>query len=167
MAFKNPGYHILRRSVVGHEGEWVKSFNPPRDEPPTPELLLPTNPVPAFVVENVPGATSPPQYWPEEDHLFEEDEELEDHAENEGNDQQDIHYKLYPNTLRINLMRTRNIQMWDGKEIRFFLIGNPDVPTSSKRNISGSNDSYPSRSHLPRCSIWIRAIPTYDSLAWN
>ena len=84
MAFENPKYHIPRRSVVGHEGAWVKSFNPPRGEPPTPELLLPTNPVPAFVVENVPGATSPPQYWPEEDHLFEEDEELEDHAENEG-----------------------------------------------------------------------------------
>ena len=30
MTFSNPGYHIPRRSVVGHEGEWVKTFDPPR-----------------------------------------------------------------------------------------------------------------------------------------
>ena len=31
-----------------------------------------------------------PQYWPEEDHLFEEDEELEDHEEHEGDEQQEV-----------------------------------------------------------------------------
>ena len=155
MAFENPKYQIPRRSVVGHEGAWVKSFNPPRDEPPTPELLLPTNPVPAFVVENVPGATSPPQYWPEEDHLFEEDEELEDHEEHEGDEQQDIHYELYPNTLRVNLMRTRNIQMWDGKEIRFFLIGNPDVPAAANGTFPGPTI------RIPRGAIFHGAVYGY------
>ena len=29
MSFTNPGYRIPRRSVAGHEGEWVKSFDPP------------------------------------------------------------------------------------------------------------------------------------------
>ena len=57
MTFAKPGYLIPRRSVVGHEGEWVKSFDPPKESPPTPELLKPTNPVPAFVAANVPGAT--------------------------------------------------------------------------------------------------------------
>ena len=57
MTFSKPGYLIPRRSVVGHEGEWVKSFDPPKESPPTPELLKPTNPVPAFVAANVPGAT--------------------------------------------------------------------------------------------------------------
>lgn len=57
MSFEKPGFLIPRKSVVGHEGEWVKSFNPPKESPPTPELLEPTNPVPAFVAANVPGAT--------------------------------------------------------------------------------------------------------------
>ena len=34
-------------------------------------------------------------------------------------------------------MRTRNIQMWDGKEIRFFLIGNPDVPAAVNGTFPG------------------------------
>ena len=29
MSFTNPGYRIPRRSVAGHEGEWVKTFDPP------------------------------------------------------------------------------------------------------------------------------------------
>ena len=57
MTFSNPGYHIPRRSIAGHEGEWVKTFDPPSTSPPTPELLQPTNPVPAFVAATVPGAT--------------------------------------------------------------------------------------------------------------
>jgi FtsP/CotA-like multicopper oxidase with cupredoxin domain len=43
--------------VVGEEGIWVKMFDPPNESPPTPELLAPTNPVPAFVAATVPGAT--------------------------------------------------------------------------------------------------------------
>jgi len=132
MTFKNPRHLIPRRSVVGHEGTWVKSFNPPREEPPTPELLLPTNPVPAFVAENVPGASLPPQYWPEEDNQFEEDEELEEHEELEEDDHQERTHKLYPNAIRVNLMNARDIKMWDGKEVEFFLIGNPDVPAAAK-----------------------------------
>ena len=50
-------YVVLpRRSVMGHEGEWVKTFDPPAEEkPPTPELLQPTNPA-AFVARTVPDA---------------------------------------------------------------------------------------------------------------
>jgi FtsP/CotA-like multicopper oxidase with cupredoxin domain len=58
MSFSKPGYKIPRRSVEGHEGTWVKSFNPPKESPPTPELLAPTNPVPAFIASTVAGATN-------------------------------------------------------------------------------------------------------------
>lgn len=57
MSFQNPGYHILRRPVVGDEGEWTKMFDPPAESPPTPELLVPTNPVPAFMAATIPGCT--------------------------------------------------------------------------------------------------------------
>ncbi|MEH7334332.1 multicopper oxidase domain-containing protein [Neobacillus drentensis] len=57
MSSSKPGYQIPRRSVKGHEASWVKSFNPPKASPPTPELLAPTNPVPAFVAANIPGAS--------------------------------------------------------------------------------------------------------------
>ena len=57
MSFTNPEHRIARRSVVGHEGTWVKSFDPPQESPPTPELLNPTNPVPKFVAATIPGAT--------------------------------------------------------------------------------------------------------------
>ena len=54
MSFSNPGHRIPRKSVAGYEGEWVKTFDPPAaDRPPTPELLNPTNPVPAFVARTV------------------------------------------------------------------------------------------------------------------
>ena len=149
MGFENPKYHIPRRSVVGHEGEWVKSFNPPRGEPPTPELILPTNPVPAFVAENVPGATLPPQYWSDEE-IFDEDEEHEEHEEHE-----EIHQELYPNTLRVNLMRTQSIKMWDGKELEFFLIGNPDVPAAA-------NGTFPAPTiRIPRGVIFHGAVYGY------
>lgn len=57
MSFSKPSYKITRRSVEGYEGTWVKSFNPPKESPPTPELLEPTNPVPAFIASTVAGAT--------------------------------------------------------------------------------------------------------------
>lgn len=47
MSFSNPAHLIPRRSVVGQERHWVKTFDPPQASPPTPELLAPTNPVPA------------------------------------------------------------------------------------------------------------------------
>ncbi len=50
MSFENPAYHIHRRSVEGHEGHWVKTFDPPQANPPTPELLAPTNPVPGLML---------------------------------------------------------------------------------------------------------------------
>ncbi len=46
MSFANPAHIVRRHSVVGEENEWVKMFDPPRASPFTPELLLPTNPVP-------------------------------------------------------------------------------------------------------------------------
>ncbi len=46
MTLANPAFIIPRQSVVGHEGDWVKMFDPPAESPPTPELLIPTNPVP-------------------------------------------------------------------------------------------------------------------------
>lgn len=58
MSFTKPGFLIPRRSVVGHEASWVKAFNPPKASPPTPDLLVPTNPVPAFVAATIPGASN-------------------------------------------------------------------------------------------------------------
>ncbi len=58
MSVSVPAHIIPRRSVVGEEGEWAKMFDPPTASPATPELLAPTNPVPAFVAATVPGATN-------------------------------------------------------------------------------------------------------------
>jgi hypothetical protein len=57
MSVANPAYNILRKSVVGEEGEWCKMFDPPTASPATRERLNPTNPVPAFVAATIPGAT--------------------------------------------------------------------------------------------------------------
>lgn len=46
MSVTNPANIITRWSVVDMEGMWVKMFDPPKDSPDTPDLLLPTNPVP-------------------------------------------------------------------------------------------------------------------------
>lgn len=56
MTLDNPAYRIPRRSIEGHEAHWVKLFDPPTASPPIPELLMPTNPVPAFVAATIPGA---------------------------------------------------------------------------------------------------------------
>lgn len=58
MSFASPAYRILRQSVVGMEGMFVKMFDPPTEEPETPELIAPTNPVPE--VMSAAGFQSPP-----------------------------------------------------------------------------------------------------------
>ena len=109
MGFTNPAHHIHRRSVKGHEGEWVKTFDPPFDEKtPTPELLEPTNPVPAFVARTV----------------------------------RDAEMKI-KNTIRLDLMRTEDIKMWDGKELEFFLIANPDVKAAKDGTFPGTTIRIP------------------------
>lgn len=57
MSVTSPAFIIPRRSVVGEEAEWVKIFDPPKVSPPTPELLVPTNPVPEFMAATIPGVT--------------------------------------------------------------------------------------------------------------
>jgi hypothetical protein len=49
MALPKSGTRIKRRTLAGMEGMWSKMFDPPKDSPDTPELLAPTNPVPAFM----------------------------------------------------------------------------------------------------------------------
>ncbi|MEH7238180.1 multicopper oxidase domain-containing protein [Bacillus sp. JJ1562] len=97
MSFSSPGHRILRRSISGHEGEWVKSFDPPAASPPTPEYLNPTNPVPAFIARTV----------------------------------KDAKMKIN-NTVSLDLMRTQDIKMWNGKELEFFLIACSDVKEADK-----------------------------------
>lgn len=46
MSFQSPARRILRWSVVGMEGMWVKMFDPPVDSPDTPDEVAPNNPVP-------------------------------------------------------------------------------------------------------------------------
>jgi len=96
MSVAIPANRIFRKSVVGEEGEWCKTFDPPTESPPTPENLTPTNPVPAFVAATVPGATN-----------------------------------AVPNTVRMGLMHGRDIVMWDGKRVTFFLIDDGDIPSTS------------------------------------
>jgi FtsP/CotA-like multicopper oxidase with cupredoxin domain len=53
MSVENPAYSIARQPIAGHEGDWVKMFDPPVVESvPTPELCEPTNPVPTFMFNN-------------------------------------------------------------------------------------------------------------------
>jgi hypothetical protein len=52
----NPKYLIPRRSIAGMEGMWAKMWDPPTESPATPELVTPTNPVPAFMAATIPGA---------------------------------------------------------------------------------------------------------------
>ena len=46
MSFQSPAFIIPRHMVHGAEGEYVKAFDPPKDDSATPEFLDPTNPVP-------------------------------------------------------------------------------------------------------------------------
>ena len=103
MSFSNPGHRIPRRSVAGYEGEWVKTFDPPAAETQTtPELLNPTNPVPAFVARTVRDAKMAIQ-----------------------------------NTVSLDLMKTVDLRMWDGKELEFFLVANPDVKEAKDGTFPG------------------------------
>lgn len=54
------GITIPRRSVAGMEGMWAKMWDPPRDSPPTPDLVAPTNPVPNFMASLGLGRVSVP-----------------------------------------------------------------------------------------------------------
>jgi hypothetical protein len=58
MSATNPANIITRQSVAGMQGEYSKMFDPPTINPNTPELLTPTNPVPAFIAANVANATN-------------------------------------------------------------------------------------------------------------
>lgn len=58
MSFTNPAHSITRWSVVGMEGMFVKMFDPPTENPDTPDLLLPTNPVPEVLTAA--GIQNPP-----------------------------------------------------------------------------------------------------------
>lgn len=59
MSFTNPALRIFRQSVVGMEGMFVKMFDPPTENPATPDPLAPTNPVPEVMAaggfQNKPG----------------------------------------------------------------------------------------------------------------
>ena len=47
---KNPNGRILRRSIEGMEGMWTKMWDPPTESiNQAPDLVTPTNPVPAFM----------------------------------------------------------------------------------------------------------------------
>ncbi len=47
MSFINPVFGVIpRQSVDGMEAMYIKMWDPPNQSPATPDLLLPTNPVP-------------------------------------------------------------------------------------------------------------------------
>jgi FtsP/CotA-like multicopper oxidase with cupredoxin domain len=95
------GITIPRRSVVGMEGMWAKMWDPPRDSPTTPELLVPTNPVPAFMATAV---TTGPQ-------------EFQRPALGTVNT---------PTTVQRTLLNGGGPVGWDGKVIEFMLLDDPD-----------------------------------------
>lgn len=49
MTFSKPAFKVSRDDPSAHLGHFVKSFNPPKASPKTPELMNPTNPVPEFM----------------------------------------------------------------------------------------------------------------------
>ncbi len=51
MSFSIPAYRVRRWSVVGMEGMFAKMFDPPTASPPTPDRVLPTNPVPEVMAQ--------------------------------------------------------------------------------------------------------------------
>jgi len=57
MSATKPEHVIPRRSIAGMEGMWVKMWDPPTARPATPEYIVPTNPVPAFISAHVPTAS--------------------------------------------------------------------------------------------------------------
>ena len=61
MSVNRPGiYHTSPQSIAGMEGMCAKMWDPPTDSPATPELLKPTNPVPAFMASAIPGCRHVP-----------------------------------------------------------------------------------------------------------
>lgn len=61
MSFQNPAFRIERQSVVGHEPDWVKHFDPPRASLATPDEMRPTNPVPDIMaLAGLQDAPDPP-----------------------------------------------------------------------------------------------------------
>jgi hypothetical protein len=58
MTLANPAHRIPRKQIAGMENIWTKMWDPPRASPATPELMAPTNPVPAFMAQQLPGAFS-------------------------------------------------------------------------------------------------------------
>lgn len=108
MSFTNPAFQIPRRSVSGEEAEWTKMFDPPTASPPTPELLVATNPVPEFMAATIPGTTV-----------------------------------VVPHTVRRDLLRRLTVNMWDGKPIAFFTIGDPDVAAAAGGAFPGPTTRVP------------------------
>jgi len=51
MSFTTPAHTITRWSVVGMEGMFAKMFDPPKDNPDTPDIIAPTNPVPEVMAQ--------------------------------------------------------------------------------------------------------------------
>ena len=51
MALPKSGLVIPRQSVVGMEGMFVKMWDPPTENPPTPDFITPTNPVPEVMAQ--------------------------------------------------------------------------------------------------------------------
>ncbi|BCR03605.1 hypothetical protein DESUT3_06740 [Desulfuromonas versatilis] len=55
MSRSNPAFRIPRKRLAGMQGAWTKMWDPPAESnPPTPELLTPNNPVPAFMQAQLP-----------------------------------------------------------------------------------------------------------------
>ncbi len=101
MSVAIPAFSIPRHSVVGEEAEWAKMFDPPAESPPTPELLAPTNPVPAFMEAtlNQPGQST-------------------------------VFTVSIPNTVRRTLLHGLMIPTWENppaKELMFYAFGDPDL----------------------------------------
>ena len=68
-------------------------------------------------------------------------------------------------TVYLDLMKTKDIKMWDGKELEFFLVGCPDIPSSKRRNFSRCNNPSSPWCYFSRICHWTWADTPYDSLA--
>ncbi|MCM2358909.1 MAG: carboxypeptidase regulatory-like domain-containing protein [Geobacteraceae bacterium] len=103
MSVQNPAFRITRWSVVGMEGMFVKMFDPPTEDPVTPDLLVPTNPVPeVMLAADAAGLFGPLP----------------------------IGIKVTtPHTVTRDLMHGMRVPTWDGlKELEFFVFSDDDNP---------------------------------------
>ncbi|MBM4293299.1 MAG: hypothetical protein FJ126_00115 [Deltaproteobacteria bacterium] len=116
MSFQNPAFRVLRRSVAGMEGMHSKMFDPPRESPATPDLVVrPPLAVP-LTAANFPFPNPVPEVMAAAGFL-------------------DRNPPRPPNTVHRSLLHGMIMPTWDNRPMDFFLMNDP---TGINEAIDGS-----------------------------